>query len=105
MDDYMISCDRPVLARNLAVGLMAGLMAIAGFSCTSVTSVDHLPSIVIESCAVFGDASRYEEDFSEVRGQESVRRAVVIAAAGGHTILTLGTSARYTVKCIPKNDL
>jgi len=33
-------------------------------------------------------------DFSEVRGQESVKRAIVIAAAGGHNILMLCRSPR-----------
>jgi magnesium chelatase family protein len=34
-------------------------------------------------------------DFSEVRGQESVKRAIVIAAAGGHNLLGLWTSDRH----------
>ena len=60
---------------------------------------DQLPlePTVIDINAVFADASRYEEDLSEVRGQESVKRAVTVAAAGGHNILTLGTSARNTL--------
>jgi len=34
--------------------------------------------------------NRYDIDFSEVRGQESAKRAMVVAAAGGHNILMLG---------------
>ena len=52
---------------------------------------------MIDIDAVFADASRYEEDFSEVRGQESVKRAVTVAAAGGHNILILCPSARNTL--------
>jgi len=33
----------------------------------------------------------YDVDFSEVKGQEDVRRAVEIAVAGGHNILMIGT--------------
>jgi hypothetical protein len=44
----------------------------------------------IDIDAVFADASRYEEDFSEVLGQESVKRAVTVAAADGHNILLTG---------------
>jgi len=36
------------------------------------------------------ESNRYDIDFSDVRGQESVKRALEVAAAGGHNIIMVG---------------
>jgi magnesium chelatase family protein len=38
-------------------------------------------------------------DFAEVKGQESVKRAMEIAAGGGHNLLTLCGITRSGVSC------
>ncbi len=40
--------------------------------------------------SIFNERDAYEVDFSEVAGQEHVKRALEIAAAGGHNLLMIG---------------
>jgi magnesium chelatase family protein len=49
-----------------------------------------LESVNVDIEQVFQKESRYDVDFSEVKGQENVKRALTIAAAGGHNILMIG---------------
>ena len=55
---------------------------------------EPLTALTPEPPELVASPPAYDEDFREVRGQEPVKRALLIAAAGGHNVLMVGPPGR-----------
>ena len=82
-------------ANALEAAIVSKLEVLGAESITEV--IEHLdgknliqPSIIDTRKEFYTQLNHYEFDFSEVKGQENIKRALEISAAGGHNAILIG---------------
>lgn len=84
-----------VPAKNAGEASVVPGVSVYGVSCVRdlcdfLMGRKHIEPTVYDKSTFSVESASYPVDFSDVKGQERVKRALEISAAGGHTVLMIG---------------
>ena len=79
------NAQEAAVVKGIEVFGVGSLAQAIGF----LTGVVEIEPVYVEAEDLLSRESGGDYDFSDVRGQESVKRALTIAAAGGHNVIML----------------
>ena len=83
----MVNAREAGMVNNLKVYGVNHLMELVDF----FANEESLETVSVNTRDVFfNDQTNFDIDFSEVKGQENIKRAMEIAAAGGHNAILIG---------------